>query len=127
MKGFHVSASGAIQGHHGPLVGRVRYIADYQHFLLFPQCFQKDPFSRSLKVGIVWKRVVNPFLTQSQLNFNDSEEEASEVFTTQFRLLKTSEKMALENTVGEGEIADNQHLLLLPQCFLLYQRDNSSF
>ena len=28
--------------------------AGYQHFLLFPQCFQK-PFSLgSLKVGIVW-------------------------------------------------------------------------
>ena len=28
--------------------------AGYQHFLLFPQCFQKDSSSRSLKVGIVW-------------------------------------------------------------------------
>ena len=28
--------------------------ADYQHFLLFPQCFQKASFSESLKVGIVW-------------------------------------------------------------------------
>ena len=28
--------------------------AGYQHFLLFPQCFQKPSFSRSLKVGIVW-------------------------------------------------------------------------
>ena len=27
--------------------------AGYQHFLLFPQCFQKASFSRSLKVGIV--------------------------------------------------------------------------
>ena len=26
----------------------------YQHFLLFPQCFQKLSVSRSLKVGIVW-------------------------------------------------------------------------
>ena len=42
MKGFHVSASGAIQGHHGPLVlfGSVENIsgkgenAGYQHFLL---------------------------------------------------------------------------------------------
>ena len=25
--------------------------AGYQHFLLFPQCFQKAPFSGSLKVG----------------------------------------------------------------------------
>ena len=28
--------------------------AGYQHFLLFPQCFQKVFFSGSLKVGIVW-------------------------------------------------------------------------
>ena len=28
--------------------------AGYQHFLLFPVCFQKACFSGSLKVGIVW-------------------------------------------------------------------------
>ena len=28
--------------------------AGYQHLLLFPKCLQKAPFSRSLKVGIVW-------------------------------------------------------------------------
>ena len=28
--------------------------AGYQHFLLFPQCFQKAPFSGLLKPGIVW-------------------------------------------------------------------------
>ena len=28
--------------------------AGYQHFLLFPQCFQKASLSGSLKVGIVW-------------------------------------------------------------------------
>ena len=28
-------------------------IAGYQHFHLFPKCFQKPPFSGSLKVGIV--------------------------------------------------------------------------
>ena len=28
--------------------------AGYQHFLIFPQCFQKFSFSGSLKVGIVW-------------------------------------------------------------------------
>ena len=69
MNGFHVSASGAIQGHHGPLVysskllefaddnfrfdengrkfskrventvGKVE-IARYEQFLLFLQCFQ---------------------------------------------------------------------------------------
>ena len=28
-----------------------------QHFLFFPQCFQKVSFPSSLKVGIVWYRV----------------------------------------------------------------------
>ena len=28
--------------------------AGYQHFLLFPQCFQKASILGSLKVGIVW-------------------------------------------------------------------------
>ena len=46
MNGFHVSASGAIQGHHGPLVIELKTVgkeenAGNQHFLCFPQCFQK--------------------------------------------------------------------------------------
>ena len=75
MNGFHVSASGAIQGHHGPLVitfdfvdckliqfgpvqnnimwYRVKDIVEkgenpgYQHFLHFPECFipMKDNFN----------------------------------------------------------------------------------
>ena len=42
------------------VLGRVENIvgkgenAGYQHFLLFPQCFQKPSLSGSLKVGIVW-------------------------------------------------------------------------
>ena len=31
--------------------------AGYQHFLLFPQCFQEAFYSGVLKVGIVWERV----------------------------------------------------------------------
>ena len=30
--------------------------AGYQHFLLFPQCFQKASFSWLLKVGTEWER-----------------------------------------------------------------------
>ena len=43
-----------------PVLGRVENIggkgenAGYQHFLLFPQCFQKPSHSGSLKVGIMW-------------------------------------------------------------------------
>ena len=45
------------------VLGRVENIvrkgenAGYQHFLLFPQCFQKQSFTGSLKFGIVWERV----------------------------------------------------------------------
>ena len=41
-------------------MGRVENIvgkgenAGYQHFLLFPQCFQKATFAGLLKFGIVW-------------------------------------------------------------------------
>ena len=35
--------------------------AGYQHFLLFPKCFQKPSSSGSLKVGLVWYRVKGPF------------------------------------------------------------------
>ena len=28
--------------------------ASYQHFLLFPQCFQKASLPESVKVGVVW-------------------------------------------------------------------------
>ena len=31
--------------------------ASYQHFFLYPKCFQKPPSSRLLKVGIVLQRV----------------------------------------------------------------------
>ena len=39
----------------------------------------------------------------------------------------TLKKKALEVTVGKGENAGIQHFLLFPQCFLLYQRENSHF
>ena len=48
-----------------PVLGRVENIvgkgenAGNQHFLLFPQCFQKPSLSGPLKVGILWK-IVNP-------------------------------------------------------------------
>ena len=36
MNGFHVSASGAIQGHHGPLV---ETLLEKEYFLSYPQYF----------------------------------------------------------------------------------------
>ena len=51
MNGFYVSASGAIQGHHGPLVenpvGKGEN-AGNQHFVPFPKClllYQKEKLS----------------------------------------------------------------------------------
>ena len=35
----------------------------------------------------------------------------------------TQKKKALENTWGKGGNAGNQHFLLFPQCFVLYQRE----
>ena len=46
--------------------------------------------------------------------------------TTQSRLLTTLKKKSFKNIVGNGENAGNQHFLLFPQCFLLYQRQKSS-
>ena len=41
MNGFHVSASGAIQGHHGPLVVlfSLHVIMNYETRLLIPACY----------------------------------------------------------------------------------------
>ena len=46
------------------------------------------------------------------------------LFTTQSRILTTLYKKPLENIVGKGENAGNQHFLLFPQCFLPYQRNH---
>ena len=43
--------------------------AGYQHFLLFPQYFQKASFSRALKVGAVWLPAFSPFPTIFQKGF----------------------------------------------------------
>ena len=37
------------------------------------------------------------------------------------------QQTAFENTVGKEEIARNEQFLLLPQCFLLYQKTVSPF
>ena len=47
MNGFHVSASGVIQGHHGPLVGEITgfRLSKFQQSNCFP-----DFFSKRLKI-----------------------------------------------------------------------------
>ena len=77
------------------IVGKGENIG-YQHFLLFPQSFQKAFSSGVLKVGIVLP--YNPFPDQPWFLC---------VHSTSF-----------ENTVGKGEIAHYEQFLLFPQCFL---------
>ena len=45
-----------------------------------------------------------------------------QLLTTQSRLLTTIKKKPFENIMRKGENTGNQHFLLLPQCFLLYQK-----
>ena len=42
-----------VLGRVGNMVGKGEN-AGYQHFLLYPSCFQKDSYEGSFKVGIVW-------------------------------------------------------------------------
>ena len=49
------------------------------------------------------------------------------LFTTQSQILTTLKKKPLENSVGKGENAGNQHFLLFPQCFLLFPKQISIF
>ena len=44
---------------------------------------------------------------------------------TLFEAILTLGKKAFENIVGIGEIADNQHFLPFPQCFLSDERQIS--
>ena len=45
--------------------------------------------------------------------------------STQSRLLTTLKNKALENTVGKGETAGNQHFVLFQEYFLLYHREKA--
>ena len=67
-----------------------------QHFLLFPQCFQKLSFLEVFKVRIVWYWVNN------------------------------RKKKTFNNIVGKGDIACNQQFVLFLQCFLPFQIENQA-
>ena len=43
--------------------------AGYQHFLLFPKCFQKPSSLGFLKVGILWERVKESDCLDPKLGF----------------------------------------------------------
>ena len=76
--------------------------ADYQHFLLFPQCFQRAFYPGSLKVVIVWSRVNSPLYPFTKQQNND---------WTKFKAFaedKINDMLCLdipENIVGKGENA----------------------
>ena len=60
---------------------------------------------------------------QQQLVQPRENREACHRFTTQSQLLMALYKTPIENIMGKGENAGDQHFLLFPQCFLLYQRE----
>ena len=85
-----------------------------QHFLLFPQCFQKACFMGGggggcrKKSGFCGKEVTKPFPFKTH------------VFT---RLQYKS----LVNTMEKEETADNVQSVLVPHCFLPFRRTESHF
>ena len=91
------------------ILGKQKMLVTYQDFLLFLQCFQRLCFSGSLKVFF------------SLPNNTYSDWSLLKVFADD--KLKVTEKLKfvlerVENIVGKGENAGNQHFLLFPQCFL---------
>ena len=75
--------------------------AGYQHFLLFPQCFQKASFSGSLKDGIVRKRA-NSLPNNKMKAFTDN---------------KLNVTTNLKSSLGRLEITDYQHFLFSHHAF----------
>ena len=60
------------------------------------------------------------------MKFTFPDEHKQEISLTLYHTIPTLtilRKKALENTVGKGENAGNQHFLLFPQCFLPYQEN----
>ena len=47
MNGFHVSASGAIQGHHGPLVGQQKGLMAQWPIPDKPTSYEQSPLQRN--------------------------------------------------------------------------------
>ena len=85
------------------IVGK-REIACKQ-FLLFPKCFQKASFPDPSKGVIMWEWV--NCSCKDFKGFNPFPKETCNFTCVQYK--------AFENTVGKGEIAQNEQFLLLPQ------------
>ena len=88
--------------------------AGYQHFLLFPQCFQKASFSGLLILGLYGKRLTL-YQTTTVLGLSKLNKIADDYFNVAQMVHFFFDR--LENIVGKGENAGYQHFLLFPQCF----------
>ena len=93
--------------------------AGYQHLPLLPQCFQKLSSSGLLKVMIVWERVNPEQTTKIQ--------HQSKLIGSVDDILNVTKKLNfvliwVENIQGKGENTCYKHFLLLPHCFLTFQK-----
>ena len=127
------------------VLGRIQNIlgkgenADYQHFLLFPQCFQKAPCFKVVKGRnhvvksypltdnkiLDWSKlkqiaddILNCILPFSKRQILDSSK-LKEFANDSFRFDESDGKFSkrVENSVGKGEIADYDQFLLFSHCF----------
>ena len=86
------------------------------YFLLLPQCFQKASSTGSLKVGIVQFFLVKSLVMLTSSTFNHTVPAFNDL-----------EGRRLEEIVGKGENADNQHFLHFPQHFLPFHKQDFKF
>ena len=111
------------------VLGRVEKIigkgenAGYQHFFLFPQCFQKASFSELLKVRIMCGNLRvkgdNEPITKQQIFILIQIESLHNYTDNKINVIKklTFALERVENIRGKGEKADHQHSLPFPPCF----------
>ena len=81
--------------------------AAYQHFLLFPKCFQKP--------SSTVENCVNPF-PNDKFRLFQTKRVCRQQFQNLMKMADSSPK-GLKNTVGKGEIACYEQFLLFSKCF----------
>ena len=115
--------------------------AGYQHFLLFPQCFQNPEISELCGKALTLYSIDIHFNTSTTVSFGKHCGKRrncplraisffSYVFYSIRKLYLTlthQQQTALENIEGKEEIVRNEQFLLFPQCFLLNQKIVSPF
>ena len=83
-----------------------------QHFLLFRQCFQKTSQSQSSKLSVNSLPNIKILDWSNLKAFADNKIKLAKMMIFFFFVFDR-----VENIVGKGENAGNQHFLLSPQCF----------